>query len=76
MYQHFKRVNRAAISIAGDVLPCIFWVTRRLLRVLFRRPVIDIVLLVLVLWLITGFIASILTTEPVLQQPPTVFEGR
>jgi hypothetical protein len=54
------------------------WVTRRMLRVLLRRPVIDILLLLVVLRLIAGFIGNLLTPqpEPVLLEPPTVFEGR
>jgi hypothetical protein len=56
MYQHFKSVKRDARTLAGEVVPCLLWVTRRLLRVLLRRPVLDIVLLVFVLWLIIRFI--------------------
>ena len=76
MSQHFKRVNRAATAFAADVVPCIFWVTRRLLRALLRRPVIDILLLMLVLWVITGFIGRLLAPPPALYQPAAVFEGR
>ena len=76
MSQHEKSVNRAWASIAREVVSLMLWVTQRLLRVLLRRPVIDIVLLVLVLWLITGFIGRVLAPEPVLYRPATVFEGR
>ena len=52
------------------------WVTRRLLRVLLRRPLIDVLLLMLVLYVIASFIGSVNQPTSVLQQPPTVFEGR
>ena len=76
MSQHGKSVNRAWASIAREVISLMLWVTQRLLRVLLRRPVIDIVLLVLVLWLIAGFIGRVLAPEPVLYRPAAVFEGR
>jgi len=54
------------------------WVTQRLLRMLLRRPMIDIVLLVFVLWVIASFVNTVLIPqpEPVLIQPAAVFEGR
>ena len=52
------------------------WVTRRLLRVLLRRPIIDVLLLLLVLYFIASFIGSVNQPQPVLQPPPTVFESR
>ena len=76
MSQHFKRVNRSWVSVAREVSSLLLWVTRRLLRVLLRRPVIDILLMVLALWLITGFIGRLLAPQPVLYQPAAVFEGR
>jgi hypothetical protein len=78
MSQHSKSVNRAWASIAREVISLMLWVMQRLLWVLLRRPVIDIVLLVFVLWLITRFINHVLLpqTEPVLLQPAAVFEGR
>jgi hypothetical protein len=56
----------------------LFWVTQRLLRMLLRRPMLDIVLLVFVLWFIARFINTVLVPrpEPVLLQPAAVFEGR
>jgi len=78
MSQHGKSVNRAWASIAREVISLMLWVTQRLLRMLFRRPMLDIVLLVFVLWLITRFINTVLIPqpEPVLLQPAAVFEGR
>jgi len=54
------------------------WVTQRVLSMLFRRPILDIVLLVFVLWVIARFVNSVLLPrpEPVLIQPAAVFEGR
>ena len=78
MYQHFKSVNRAWVPIVRDAISVLLWVTQRLLRMLLRRPMIDIVLLVFVLWLLTRFINTVLMPrpEPVLIQPAAVFEGR
>ena len=78
MSQHFKSVNRSKGSIAGEVISQLLWVTGFLLRMLFRRPMLDIVLLVFVLWLIARFVNSVLfpQPEPVLLQPAAVFEGR
>ena len=52
------------------------WVTRRLLRVLLRRPIIDLLLLLLVLSLIASMIGRFTQPQPVLYQQPTMFEGR
>ena len=52
------------------------WVTRRLLRLLLRRPLIDVLLLLLALWLIAGFIGKLTVPQPVLYHPPAVFEER
>ena len=78
MSQHFKSVNRSWVPVAREVISLLLWVTQRLLRVLFRRPMLDIVLLVFVLWLMTRFINTVLIPqpEPVLIQPAAVFEGR
>jgi hypothetical protein len=63
-------------SIARQVLSLMFWVTRRLLRLLLRRPMIDILALLFALWLITSFLGKVLAPQPVLYGPPAVFEGR
>jgi len=78
MSQHFKSVNRSWVPVAREVISLLLWVTQRLLRILLRRPVLDIVLLVFVLWLIIRFINTVLIPqpEPVLLQPAAVFEGR
>ena len=78
MSQHGKSVNRAWASIAREVISLLLWVTQRLLSMLFRRPMLDIVLLVFVLWVIARFVNSVLLPrpEPVLIQPAAVFEGR
>jgi hypothetical protein len=78
MYQQFKSVNRSWVPVAREVISLLLWVTQRLLRMLLRRPMLDIVLLVFVLWLIARFINTVLVPrpEPVLIQPAAVFEGR
>jgi hypothetical protein len=76
MSQHFKSVNRANVSLARELISQLLWVTRFLLRVLLRRPVIDVLLLMLVLWLIAGFIGRLVMPEPVLQQPAALIESR
>jgi len=78
MSQHTKSVNRAWVSIAREVVSLMLWVTQRLLSMLLRRPMLDIVLLVFVLWLIARFVNTVLLPQPgpVLIQPAAVFEGR
>ena len=78
MSQHFKSVNRSWVPIVREVISLMLWVTQRLLSMLLRRPMIDIVLLVFVLWLIARFVNTVLMPqpEPVLMQPAAVFEGR
>ena len=78
MSQHQKSVNRAWVPVAREVISLLLWVTQRLLRMLLRRPMLDIVLLVFVLWLIARFVNTVLVPrpEPVLMQPAAVFEGR
>jgi hypothetical protein len=62
--------------IARQVISLMLWVTRRVLRVLLRRPIIDVLLLMLVLYFIASFIGSVNQPQPVLYEPPTVFESR
>jgi hypothetical protein len=62
--------------IARQVFSLMLWVTRRLLRVLLRRPIIDVLLLMLVLYFIASMIGRFNQPQPVLYHPPTVFEGR
>ena len=76
MYQHFKGVKRDAAPIAREVISLMLWVTRRLFRVLFRRPMIDVLALLVALWIITSFLGRVFAPEPVLYGPPAVFEGR
>jgi hypothetical protein len=76
MSQHFKSVKRDAVPIAKEVISLMLWVTQRLLRFLLRRPMIDILALLVALWLITSFLGKVLGPEPVLLQPAAVFEGR
>jgi hypothetical protein len=76
MSQHFKSVNRAWVPIAREAISLMLWVTGRMLRLLLRRPLIDILLWVLALWWITGFISSVLMPQPVIPPPAVVFEGR
>jgi hypothetical protein len=63
-------------AIARQVLFLMLWVTRRLLRVVLRRPILDVLLVLLALWLIAGFIRNLTQLQPVLYQSPTLFEGR
>ena len=37
---------------------------------------IDVLALLLALWIITSFLGKVLAPQPVLYQPPAVFEGR
>ena len=76
MSQHFKSVNRDALPIAREIASVMLAVTRYLFRVLFRRPMIDVLALLLALWLITSFLGRVLAPQPVLLQPAAVFEGR
>jgi hypothetical protein len=76
MNQHFKRVKRDAVPIAQEVIRLLLWVTQQLLSLLFRRPMIDVLALLLALWLITSFLGRVLAPEPVLLQPAAMFEGR
>jgi hypothetical protein len=76
MHQHFKSVKRDAGPIAREVISLMLWVTQRLLRMLLRRPMIDVLALLFALWLITSFLGRVLAPQPVLLQPAAVFEGR
>jgi hypothetical protein len=76
MSQHFKSVNRSWVPIAREVISLMLWVTQRLFRMLLRRPMIDVLALLLALWLITSFLGRVLAPQPVLLQPAAVFEGR
>jgi hypothetical protein len=76
MSQHFKSVNRSYAPIAREVSSLLLWVTRSVLRVLLRRPVIDILLWMLALWFITGCIGRLFAPGPVLQQPAALIESR
>jgi hypothetical protein len=64
MGEYLKIVNR------------LLWVTRRLLRVLFRPPLIDVLILFLVLYFIASVIGSVNQPQPVLEQLPTLEHGR
>jgi hypothetical protein len=77
MSQHFKSVNRSTPSIAREAISLMLWMTGRVLRLMLRRPLIDILLWMLALWFITGFIGRLLSPEPVLQpEPAAIFVGR
>jgi hypothetical protein len=71
MYQQSSRAG-----IARHILRLLLRVTRRLLRLLLRRPVIDILMLILVLWIIASLVGRFNRPRPVLYEPPTLFEGR
>ena len=76
MDQYFQSVNRSHAALARRVLRLMFRVARRLLRVLLRRPVIDIIFLLVVLFIIASFIGMVNRPRPILYEPPTLFEGR
>ena len=76
MDQHCKSVNRSAAPIAREVLSLMFWVMRHLLRVLLRRPILDVLLLLLALWLLAGLIGTFTQPQQGLPQLPTALEGR
>jgi hypothetical protein len=77
MYQHFKGVNRSWASIAREVISLMLWVTQRMLWMLFSRPMINVLALLLVLWLITGFLRTLVAPQPgAYPQPAAIFVGR
>jgi hypothetical protein len=63
-------------SIARQVLFLMLWAARRLLRVVLRRPILDVLIVLLAIWIIAGFIGTLTGPQPVLYQSPTLFEGR
>jgi hypothetical protein len=71
MYQQPSRDE-----MARYVLRRVLRTARRLLRALLRRPVIDVLLLLLVLWIIASFIGRVNRPRPILYEPPPAFEGR
>ena len=56
--------KHSSAHVARDVLRLMLWVTRRLLRVLFRRPLFDVLLLLVVLYLIASLIGSVNQPQP------------
>jgi hypothetical protein len=71
MYQQPSRAD-----IAWRALTLTLRIARRLIRLLLRRPLIDVLLLLFALWLIAGIIGKLTAPQPVLYQPPTLIEGR
>jgi hypothetical protein len=76
MGQYFQPVNRSPAAVRRRVLRLTLRVARHLLRVLLRRPVIDLLLLLVVLWVIASFIGRVNRPRPLLYEPPPAFEGR
>jgi hypothetical protein len=76
MDQYFRPVNRSHAALARRVLRLTFRIARRLLRILLRRPAIDVLLLLLVLFLIASLIGRVNRPRPILYEPPPAFEGR
>ena len=76
MGQYFQPVNRSHAAVRRRVLRLMLRTARRLLRVLLRRPVIDVLLVLLVLYLIASFIGSVNRPRPILYEPPSTFEDR
>ena len=76
MGQYFQPVNRSHTAVRRRILRLMLRGTRRLLRVLLRRPIIDLLLLLLVLYLIASLIGRVNHPRPLLYEPPTVLEGR
>ena len=76
MSQYFQPVNRSHAALARRILRLTLRVARRLLRILFRRPIIDLLFLLLVLYIIASLIGSVNRQRPILYEPPPAFEGR
>jgi hypothetical protein len=76
MAQNFLIVNRSRAAVARRIVRLIFRVARRMLRVLLRRPVIDILFVLFVLYLLATLIGTVNQPQPLLRQTPALFEGR
>jgi hypothetical protein len=66
-------------AIARQVLFLMLWATRRLLRVVLRRPILDVLLLLLALYFIASLLGSVNRPRPILYEAPIRhggFEGR
>jgi hypothetical protein len=75
MYQQPSR-DQIARYVLRRVLRTARRLVRVLLRILFRRPVIDILFLLFVLYLIASLIGRVNRPRPLLYEPPPEFEGR
>jgi hypothetical protein len=65
------------VEIAFRVLRLTLRAVRRLLRVLLRRPVIDVLLWIVILYCIASLIGRFNQPQPLLYPgPPTLLEGR
>jgi hypothetical protein len=75
MDQYFRVVNR--FEVARRVMRLVFRLTRPMLRMLLRRPVIDILFVMFVLWILATLIGTVNQPQPLLRPtPPILFEGR
>jgi hypothetical protein len=72
MYQYPIRSH-----IAFKVLRVVLRQARRVMRLLLRRPVIDVLFVMLVLYLLATLIGGVNQPRPFLRPtPPILFEGR
>jgi hypothetical protein len=77
MDHYSKMVNRAHNALALRAVRQTLRVLRRLLRILLRRPFIDVLLWIVVLYCIASLIGRFNQPQPLLYpEPPTLFEGR
>ena len=77
MDQYFKSVNRSDTEVGRRIVRLLFRIARRMLRMLLRRPVIDILFVMFVLYLLATLIGGVNQQQPLLRPtPPILFEGR
>lgn len=77
MDQYFHPVNGSRAATWRRMLRLTFRVVRRLLRILLRRPFIDVLLWIVILYCIASLIGRFNQPQPLLYpRPPTVLEGR
>jgi hypothetical protein len=77
MDHYSKIVNEPSRASTARIIFRVLWrVLRRFGRVLLRRPLIDVLIVLLVLYFLFGFIGRFNQPQPLLRQPPMLFEGR
>ena len=72
MYYHSTRAE-----ITFKVVRLVLRQARRMARLLLRRPIVDVLFIMLVLYVLATLIGSVNRPQPLLYPtPPAVFEGR